>query len=55
VQLRMHTIAWVIKRLDPGNTFAKIRMHPCNVRRQLVLVRDGLLRTVVESTSAALK
>src|SRR3979490_2554849 len=30
-------IAWVIKRLDPGNAFAKIRMYSSNVRGQLLL------------------
>src|SRR4029077_10546723 len=30
-------IAWVIKRLDPGNSLAKFRMYSCNVRGQLFL------------------
>jgi hypothetical protein len=30
-------IAWVIKRLDPGNSLAKFRMHSSNVRGQLFL------------------
>src|SRR6202047_692929 len=30
-------IAWVIKRLDPGNAFANFRMYSSNVRGQLFL------------------